>query len=117
MQTATLNLNKTSLLELMQDFYILTGIRIVIFDSAYREVLAWPADRCSFCRLMHDHEISEKQCAVRELHIFERCRKNSELEIYHCPAGLVEATAPLIDNGIIIGYIMFGQISYLALET
>ena len=63
MQTATLNLNKTSLLELMQDFYILTGIRIVIFDSSYREILAWPTDRCSFCRLMHDHEISEKQCA------------------------------------------------------
>ena len=117
MQTATLNLNKTSLLELMQDFYILTGIRIVIFDSAYREVLAWPADRCSFCRLMHDHEISEKQCAESDRNSFERCRKKAGLEIYHCHAGLVEATAPLIDNGIIIGYIMFGQISDLALET
>lgn len=116
MQTTNLNLNKTSLLELMQDFYILTGIRIVIFDSFYREVLAWPQSRCDFCRLMHEHEASAKKCDESDYNSFERCRKKGALEIYHCHAGLVEATAPLIDNGIIIGYIMFGQISDLPTE-
>lgn len=42
---------------------------------------------------------------------FQKCRKTETLEIYHCHAGLVEATAPLIDNNVVIGYIMFGQIS------
>lgn len=111
MQTTNLNLNKTSLLELMQDFYILTGIRIVIFDSLYREVLAWPESRCDFCRLTHEHEASAKKCDESDYNSFERCRQKGALEIFHCHAGLVEATAPLIDNEIIIGYIMFGQIS------
>ena len=31
--------------------------------------------------------------------------------VYHCHAGLVEATAPLKDGGVIIGYVMFGQIA------
>lgn len=31
--------------------------------------------------------------------------------IYHCHAGLIEAVVPLIDNHIVIGYLMFGQIS------
>ena len=117
MQTTNLNLNKASLLELMKDFYILTGIRIVIFDSFYREVLAWPQSRCDFCRLMHEHEASAKKCDESDYNSFERCRKKGALEIYHCHAGLVEATAPLIDNGIIIGYVMFGQISDLSFEN
>ncbi len=117
MQTATLTLNKTSLLELMQDFYILTGIRIVIFDSSYEEILAWPPSRCNFCRLMHRQETSAAKCTESDHNSFERCRKKGHLEIYHCHAGLVEATTPLIDNGVIIGYIMFGQISDLREES
>lgn len=116
MQSVTLTLNRTSLLELMQDFYILTGIRIVIFDSSYQEVLAWPQSHCSFCQLMHDHTVSREKCAESDRRSFERCRKKAGLEIYHCHAGLVEATAPLIDNGILVGYIMFGQISDLETE-
>ncbi|MBQ8233799.1 MAG: PocR ligand-binding domain-containing protein [Lachnospiraceae bacterium] len=116
MQNTALNLNQTLLLELMQDFYILTGIRIVIFDSTYHEILAWPASHCPFCQLMHDHELTRAKCAESDAKSFQRCKQKSELEIYHCHAGLVEATAPLIDNDMIIGYIMFGQISDLSCE-
>ena len=117
MQTSNLVLNKTSLLELMQDFYTLTGIRIVIFDSSYHEILSWPQSRCDFCRLMHEHEVSARKCDESDYSSFERCRKKGALEIYHCHAGLVEASAPLIDNGIIVGYVMFGQISDLPSEA
>lgn len=116
MQNITINLNQTLLLELMQDFYILTGIRIVIFDSTYHEILAWPSSHCRFCQLMHDHEITKAKCEESDAKSFQRCKQKSKLEIYHCHAGLVEATAPLIDNDMIIGYIMFGQISDLSCE-
>lgn len=116
MQTTTLNMNKTSLLELMQDFYLLTGIRIVIFSSTFHEILAWPQSRCDFCKLMHDNGDSARECTKSDHNALERCLKNRKLEIYHCHAGLVEAVAPLIDNNIIIGYIMFGQISDLPSE-
>ena len=116
MQKIALNLNQPLLLELMQDFYILTGIRIVIFDSSYREILAWPTAHCPFCQLMHDHEITRTKCAESDAKSFQRCRQKSGLEIYHCHAGLVEASAPLIENDMIIGYIMFGQISDLSRE-
>ena len=79
MPTATLTLNKTSLLELMQDFYILTGIRIVIFDSSYEEILAWPPSRCNFCQLMHQQEDSSAKCTESDHNSFERCRKTGQL--------------------------------------
>lgn len=113
MQESALNLNQAPLLELMQDFHILTGIRIVIFDNSYREILAWPTSRCAFCQMMHDHDYTRAKCSESDADSFKRCRQKAGLEIYHCHAGLVEATAPLIDNNMIIGYIMFGQISDL----
>lgn len=42
---------------------------------------------------------------------FHQCKADRKLTIYHCHAGLVEAVIPLVDNHIVIGYLMFGQIS------
>lgn len=111
MENSTLILNRTSLLDLMKNFYILTGIRIVLFDNHFQEILAWPTSHCHFCELMHKHEHTRMKCNESDQNSFHRCRKKGSLEIYHCHAGLVEATAPLIDNDKIIGYVMFGQIS------
>ncbi len=113
MNTITLDFNNQLLKELMEDFYILTGIKIVIFDSEYQEILAYPDSHCNFCALMHSMEGTREKCIKSNESSFQRCKKTARLEIYHCHAGLVEATAPLIDNGTIIGYIMFGQISDL----
>lgn len=111
MDSITLNLNIQPLKGLMRDFYILTGIKIVIFDSNYHEILAYLETHCAFCSLMQSNEASYCKCLESNEQSFQHCRQSSELFIYHCHAGLVEATAPLIDNDIVIGYIMFGQIS------
>lgn len=113
MNTFTLNLNNQLLKELMQDFYILTGIKIVIFDGEYNEILSYPESHCNFCALMHSIEATRSKCIQSNERSFQKCKRTTKLEIYHCHAGLVEATAPLIDNGAVIGYIMFGQISDL----
>lgn len=42
---------------------------------------------------------------------FHQCKTERRLIIYRCHAGLIEAVVPLIDNHIVIGYLMFGQIS------
>jgi len=111
MNTPNLNLNIQKLLELMKDFHLLTGIRIVIFDSEYNEVLSYPESHCHFCAIMHGNTETRKKCLESNERSFQKCRKTESLEIYHCHAGLVEATAPLIDNNVVIGYIMFGQIA------
>ena len=111
MNTPNLTLNTQKLLELMNDFYLLTGIKIAIFDNAYNEILSYPESHCHFCALMHNNPATKTKCLESNERSFQKCRKTETLEIYHCHAGLVEATAPLIDNNVVIGYIMFGQIS------
>ncbi len=106
-----LEFNHQQLLALMKDFHTLSGIRMVLFDDEYRELLAYPEEPCSFCRLMKSCEDTRRKCAESDEHSFRRCDAERRLIIYPCHAGLMEAAIPLIDNHVIIGYLMFGQIA------
>lgn len=111
MDSITLNLNRELLLGLMKDFYLLTGIKIALFDAVGNEILSFPEEHCPFCALIRSHENGNRKCIASNKKSFAHCQKTKKLEIFHCHAGLVETTAPLIDNGAVIGYIMFGQIT------
>lgn len=111
MLNRTLNAKEDALLALIKNFYTLTGMRIVVYDCSFQKLLAYPASHCYFCKLMHDNPTTCRLCKESDQNSFRRCQQSGMLEIYHCHAGLVEATAPLMDNGGVIGYIMFGQIS------
>jgi AraC-like DNA-binding protein len=95
----------------MKDFYLLTGIKIALFDAMGHEILSYPRQHCAFCTLMRSTENGEKLCLASNAKSFHRCQSTRRLEIFHCYAGLIETTAPLVDNGAVIGYIMFGQIT------
>ncbi|XCP85554.1 PocR ligand-binding domain-containing protein [Roseburia hominis] len=111
MDSFTLNLNKTELLDFMRDFHLLTGIKIALFDAAGNEILSYPEIHCAFCSLIRSDKNGEAHCLKSNEQSFKRCQKTKKLEIFHCHAGLIEATAPLIDSENVIGYIMFGQIT------
>ena len=98
------------LLELLKNFYILTGIRIVLFDEDYNELLSYPEGNTGFCALLRKNPEFDCLCVKSDASLFKECRKKHSLIISKCHAGLIEATAPIIDNGIILGYIMFGQV-------
>ena len=104
-------LNTKELEALLKDFHLLTGIKIAVFDTNYNEVAAYPISHCEYCNLFQSNSICRSKCLESNLKSFQHCKQTSSTIIYHCHAGLVEATAPLIDNGFVIGYIMFGQIT------
>ena len=107
----SLTLKLPKLRELMQGFHTLTGLKIVLFDAEYREVLACPETQGPFCRLLRSYPASRALCDASNVQSFRRCRKSGELTIYRCHAGLLEATAPIADHGVVRGYVMFGQIT------
>lgn len=97
--------------ELMQDFYILTGIKIVFFDSKYNELISYPLDKKTFCMYMRENKEFDRKCRICDENACHKCTKTKKLEIYKCHAGLTEAVAPVTEKGKIIGYIMFGQVT------
>lgn len=109
MDMLTLNLNKDALLDLMKNFYLLTNIKIALFDLDGYEILSYPKEHCAFCAKIRSYKKGNANCMQSNRNSFARCQQTQTLEIFHCHAGLLETTAPLIDNGQIIGYIMIGQ--------
>ena len=112
-----LEVNVPELEPILRNFHILTGIRIVLFDNQYREIYSYPENHCKFCSEMKSNPDTKKLCDDSDAASFKTCNENRELFIYHCHAGLIEATMPLIDQGTVIGYMMFGQISDDPLKT
>jgi AraC-like DNA-binding protein/ligand-binding sensor protein len=105
-----LTVDLPKLRDLMEGFHTLTGLKIVLFDADYREILACPETDGPFCELMHAIPATRVRCEASNVQSFQRCRATGKLTIYRCHAGLLEATAPIADSGIVRGYVMFGQI-------
>lgn len=111
MDQISLALNKDLLLSFFKDFNTLTGIKIALFSESGKEILSYPEKHCPFCSFIRSSTEGNRNCEISNEQSFKRCQKTKRLEIFHCHAGLIETTAPLIDNGVVIGYIMFGQIT------
>ena len=107
----SLEFNRSELLGLMRDFHLLTGIRIVLFNEQFEKVLGYPNEKISFCALMQQCPTTEKLCRESDLVSLKACQQTHKTNIRKCHAGLLEVTAPLLENGIIIGYLMIGQIA------
>ena len=106
-----LRLNTKEMEELLRSFYTLSGIRMVLFDNTFCEVLAYPVESCSFCRIMKACPRTRRKCTYADRRSFSQCEKTNAPVLYKCHAGLVEAVIPLHENESIIGYLMFGQVT------
>lgn len=111
MDSLTLNINKAEIMNLMRDFNLLTGIKIALFDPYGKEILSYPKQHCPFCSYIRSIEEGENRCLESNRKSFDRCQKTASIEVFTCHAGLIETTAPIVDNGTVIAYIMFGQIT------
>lgn len=107
----SLRIDKNQMQELLHDFHALTGIKIVIIDDNLKEIENCPAEHCELCKIIRLDAGRDANCDKSNRKSFDECKQSGQLVIYKCHAGLIEATAPLKINGLIIGYIMFGQIT------
>ncbi len=107
----TVQLNTDKLHEILTTFYDMNGIRVVIFDANYNEIMEYPPEKCDFCRRVRQNGELNALCQQNDVAAFEHCREIGDTYIYECHAGLVEAATPLYYDGSIIGYMMLGQIT------
>lgn len=105
-----LKINSSRLLKLLEDFYVLSGVRIVIFDDSFRELLSYPTQPVEFCALLKENTAARRRCEDCDRRAFEDCRRTGQLQIYQCHAGLIDAAAPIRDGSETLGYVMFGQV-------
>ncbi len=105
-----LKINSVKLKELLMDFFILTKIRIVLFDNEFNKIMSYPEKECDFCTLIKSNEKAKKECVQSDLTAFQTCCSTKRLYMYKCHTGLIEVATPIKVNDIVLGYVMFGQI-------
>lgn len=65
-------------------FYMLSGIKFVLFDTEFNEILSYPSEHCAFCKLMRSHTKTRRKCNYADRHSFRECEKQNSLIIYKC---------------------------------
>lgn len=103
-------LNHEKLSSLLRDFYHSTGRRIAIFDANGNSLMEYPKERCLFCSTIRGGP-GELLCIQCDRSGLEQAAGGNTV-IYRCHAGLLEVCAPITDNGVVTGYLMFGQLKY-----
>lgn len=106
-----LNFKKTELISLLKSFCLITGVRVVIFSNDGNEILSYPEKGHSFCLEMQKNCSFAEACEKSNHKYFSKARESNDIQVYHCHAGLVEISIPLIANNQVIGYAMLGQIT------
>ena len=80
---------------LFQDFYLLTGIHIALFNEKYEEIFPYPVELPSFCRLIRSDSTCAQKCKNCDREACRTAAKQHNIYFYQCHAGLYEACTPI----------------------
>lgn len=105
-----LQIDHDSLKKILSDYKKLVNLNISIHDKDYKPVHMSSEGQKNFCHIIREHSEIRNACKQCDIMAFKEVEKTKELYVYKCHMGLYEAVAPIIDNGMIIGFIMVGQI-------
>lgn len=102
--------HKKELLLLLQDFYCLTGLRAVVFDSFGMEVLSYPPELPAYCRLIRSVPNGKTGCYLCDQAACRKATRQKQTVIYPCHAGLIEVITPIQINDAVVGFLLLSHI-------
>ena len=102
--------HKKELLVLLQDFYCLTGLRAVVFDSFGMEVLSYPPELPAYCRLIRSVPNGKTGCYLCDQAACRKATRQKRTVIYPCHAGLIEVITPIQINDAVVGFLLLSHI-------
>ena len=93
----------------LQELHRLSGLRLSIHDTSFREIEAWPQEKCAFCAELQRNPKAYERCLQCDAQAQEKAQSTQQLYQYRCVFGLSEVVAPIYCFGSLIGYLMMGQ--------
>jgi len=97
------------LFRLMTNLYTLTDIQSNIFDINGKDIRVSGIHK-PFCQLINACEEGHARCEACDAVAVKACGQTRKLHSYRCHAGLWEHIIPVIDNGVPVAYLVFGQL-------
>ena len=94
---------------ILRELHTVSGFRLSVHDTRFREVAAWPETVCPFCTLIQSTGEGLDRCRENDRKAFRKVSADPHAYLYRCCFGLYEAVAPLYVFGNLVGYLMMGQ--------
>jgi len=95
--------------EVLRELHNLTGFRLSLHDTDFKELEAYPKELSSYCRLVQSVDAGLCRCHENDRKAFEHVQVNPGVHLYKCCFGLYEVVSPLYVLGNLVGYLMMGQ--------
>ena len=96
--------------QMLKELYQISGFRISVYDTEWREIASYPQQLSDFCSCIQKKPDAKKICIHNDRLAFQSVKQSGEPYIYRCQFGLYEAVAPLYYFGMLSGYLMMGQV-------
>lgn len=96
--------------QMLKELYQISGFRISVYDTEWREIASYPQQLSGFCSCIQKNPDAKKICIHNDRLAFQSVKQSGEPYIYRCQFGLYEAVAPLYYFGMLSGYLMMGQV-------
>ena len=101
--------DKDKLRELAKSFYNVSRTLLAIYDANKTCLCAYPDKMSAFCTHVRQSEELTRRCHECDRAALEHCERTHTPYVYKCHMGLVEVAVPIIQNHLLIGYLLFGQ--------
>ncbi len=95
---------------ILKELYKISGFRISVHDTEFREIAAYPEELSPFCQYIRRSSDANRICMETDAEAFMRVNETEDVYIYRCKFGLWEAVSPLYHFGVLAGYLMMGQV-------
>lgn len=99
------------LVKLLEDFQLLTGIRISFWNAAGKKcAVSGREDDSPFCSALRTVPRLDAECRRCDAIAMQTAQSTARLHVFRCHAGLQEYVYPAIQSGRLIGFFMMGQV-------
>ena len=95
---------------ILKELHKISGFRISVHDTEYREIAAYPKELSPFCTYLRRFDKCGEMCREADKIAFSKVNETGDVNIYRCKFGLWEAVSPLYHFGVLAGYLMMGQV-------
>lgn len=95
---------------ILKELYKISGFRISVHDTQFREIAAYPEELSPFCQYIRRDPEAAQICRAADAEAFTVVNETEDVYIYRCKFGLWEAVSPLYHFGVLAGYLMMGQV-------
>lgn len=102
--------NDERLLRLITNLLTLTDIRANIFDVNGKDIHLNSCQHKPYCRLINSTPEGTARCQNCDANAVATCAQLRGVYSYRCHAGVCETIFPVIDGGVPIAFLVFGQL-------